>query len=249
MLAAYRTATQGLLQNPGAPTSLYATSDIDRWINTARGQLAGESESIRALGTLSTVVGQRNYNFSSISTGVVATTGIAGVINVRSILYAVGDGYQFVNPRSWEWFTLYHLNNPVPENGVPQVWSQFKQGSAGTSSGSGATGNLYLDPPPDIIYSLLLDCVCYPAALADDSTVEAIPYLFTDAVPFFAAYYAYLSSQTGARQADAARMYGAYKEFYQRARMSSNPSVNRSIYEQSPDQTMIAKLGLKPQAQ
>lgn len=245
MLTAYQAQTTSLLQNPGAPSSLYATSDITRWINIARGQLAGEAECIRVLGTLSTVAGQRNYNFSSLDTGVAATTGVRGAIHVRSVQYGVGQGQQWVAPRNWEWFQLYGLNNPVPVNGPPTMWSQFGQGSAGTSTGSTASGSFYLDPPPDIAYMLYCDCVCYPIALVDDTTIEAIPYLWTDAVSFFAAYYALLSAQTGARQADAARMFEAYSTFVERARKASNPSVNRWLYSQSPDPTLISKLGLQ----
>jgi hypothetical protein len=254
VLTAYQTALQNLLQNPGAPSQLYSVTSQNTWINTARGQLAGEAECIRLIGTISTVVGQRAYNFSSINTGVAATNGIAGVIHVRRISYNVGQnpqglsGTQWITPRPWEWFDLYNLNNPVPTQGPPQTWSQYGQGSAGTGTGSGATGSFYLDPPPDLTYTLNLDCVCYPLALVDDTTVEAIPYLWTDAVPFFAAYYAYLSAQTGARQADAERMFGHYQTFLQRARQVSNPSVNRYMYEQAGDPAQAAKMGIKSPA-
>jgi hypothetical protein len=254
VLTAYQTATKNLLQNPGAPASLYDTTSLNTWINTARGQLAGEGECIRIIGTISTVVGQRAYNFSSINTGVAATNGVQGVIHVRRISYNVGQnpqgqaGQQRVEPAAWEWFDLFNLNNPVPTYGPPQTWSQYGQGSAGTGTGSGATGSFYLDPPPDLTYTLNLDCVCYPQALAADGDVEAIPYLWTDAVPFFAAYYAYLSSQTGARQADAERMFGHYQTFLQRARQASNPSVNRFLYEQAGDPAQAAKMGIKPPA-
>ena len=252
MLNTYLSDTRNLLQSPGAPTQLYSTANLTRWINIARGQIAGEGECIRVIGTISTVVNQRAYNFSSINTGVAATNGIKGVIHVRRISYDVGQntyglaGQQWMTPRPWEWFSLYNLNNPVPDVGPPATWSQLGQGSAGTGTGSSASGSFYLDPPPDAVYSLNLDCVCYPQALADDTTVEAIPYLWTDCVPFFAAYYAYLSSQTGARQADAERMYNHYKEFLQRARMAANPSVGRWQYEQASDPAQAAKMGLKP---
>ncbi len=109
-----------------------------------------------------------------------------------------------------------------------------------------SSGSFYLDPPPDLVYTLNCDCVCYPIALAADIDVEAIPYLFTDAVPYFAAYLALLSSQTSARQADAERLFGYYQTFVKRARQASNPSVNRTSYEQSQDPTMMSKLGMKP---
>lgn len=244
MLTAYQTNTQNLLQSPSAPTTLYSTTNLNTWINLARGQLAGETQCIRYMGTLDTVVGQRAYNFSSISTGTSSISGIQGVIHVRSMTYDVGDGQQWIYPRSWEWFMFYNLNNPVPVNAVPNEWSQFAQGSAGTSTGSGVSGSFYLDPPPDLIYTLNLDCVCYPIALTDNSTVEAIPYLWTDAVPFFAAYYALMSAQTNARMADAQRYYGMYKEYIQRARLASNPSVNPTEYQDSSDPAVINKLGV-----
>lgn len=241
MLNKYLAAAKNLLQSPGAPTSLYSDANLTLWINTARGQVAGESESIRVLGTIDTVIDQRNYAFSAIDTGVAATNGVAGTIHVRSLRYAVASGFKRINPRPWEWFELYHLNNPVPQPSFPLTWSQYAQGASGTAAG----GSFYLDPPPDIVYTLTGDCVCYPIDLINDVTVEAIPYLWTDAVPYFAAYLAYLSAQTGSRQADAARMFELYTEFMQRARRFSNPSVNRYMYQQAPDIPLMGKLGLQ----
>lgn len=248
MLNAYLTKTQRLLQNPPAPTSLYSAADVTAAVNTSRGQLAGEAECIRVLGTIPTVVGQRAYNFSDITVGLAAVNGVRGVIHVRRIMYNIGDGQRWLTPRPWEWFDLYNLNNPVPVNSTPTTWAQYAQGSSGTSTGSGATGSFYLDPAPDDVLTLTCDCVCYPVDLADDTTVEAIPYLWTDAVPFFAAYYALLASQTSARQADAERMFGHYQTFVERARRASNPSVNRWQYQQASDPTQANKIGFKPAA-
>lgn len=245
MLTAYLSKTRQLLQNPGAPTSLYSTADLTSWINTARGQLAGESESIRVLGTVSTVLAQRNYNFSALNTGVAATNGVKGTIHIRSIRYAVGQGFQWVTPRAWPWFEFFYLNNPVPDSGAPTDWAQYGQGSAGTGTGSGSSGSFYLSPIPDLIYVLSCDCVCYPQDLAADGDVEAIPFLWTDAVPYFAAYLALLSAQTNARVADAERYFSYYTTFVQRARQFANPAVVRGQYEQAADPTLTAKLGLQ----
>ena len=55
-----------------------------------------------------TAVGQRAYNFSSITFG---DTSVAGNFDsVRDILYAVGTGYQYVEPHEWEWYRLYYFN-------------------------------------------------------------------------------------------------------------------------------------------
>ena len=245
MLAAYRLQTQALLQNPGAPTALYALSDIDRWINLARGQLAGEGECIRAIATISTVAGQMPYNFADLNTGVSATNGIQGAINVRRVAYQIASGARWIPPRPWEWFDLYILNTPVPQQGPPTVWSQYAQGAAPGATGSAAGGSFYINAP-DIVYTLNCDCTCYPIDLVDDTTVEAIPYLWTDAVPFFAAYYALLSAQTNERMADAERYYNHYQTFVERARRSSNPSVGRWQYSQASDPAQAAKMGIKP---
>lgn len=244
MLNAYIDQTQRLLQNPPAPTSLYATADLTAWINVARGQLAGEAECIRKIGTISTVVDQQEYAFSAINTGVAATNGIEGVINVRRISYNVADGQRWIAPRSWEWFDFYVLNDPVPQGSYPRTWSQYAQGAAPGNTGAESGGSFYINKP-NLVYTLNCDCVCYPAALADDTDPEAIPYLWTDAVPFFAAYYALLSAQNNARLADAERYYNHYQTFVERARKSSNPSVNRWMYQQAGDPAQAAKMQIQ----
>lgn len=247
MLTAYETDTQNLLQKPGATTKLYDTASIDRWINIARGQLAGEAECIRVIGTISTVPGQQAYNFSNINIGVSATTGRDAVIHVRRIAYGVGAGRRWVPGFAWEWFNYYVMNNPVPQASYPQQWSQFAQGAAPGTTGAGHGGSFYLNVP-DAVYTLHCDCVCYPIPLVNDTTVEAIPYLWTDAVPYFAAYYALLSAQSGIRIQEANGMMELYNKFLERARRASNPSVNRWQFEQTQDPAQFAKFGAKPPA-
>jgi hypothetical protein len=254
VLNAYLAATQSLLQNPGAPSTLYSTANLTTWINTARGQVAGEAEAIRAMGTIQTVVGQRAYNFDQISFGVAATTGIQGAINVQQINFSVGTGQKQVYAREWPWFFTYYLNNPVPSSGQPRHWSQFSQGAADPGVGGGAgtkgTGSFYVDPIPDAVYTLNCDCSAYPIALVDDSTVEALSYFWTDAVSFLSAYYALMSSQTSEREAQAARMYSEhYRQFMANARRNSNPSVLRYMYSQAQDVAQTNKMGLQPRGE
>jgi hypothetical protein len=246
LLASFLTQTRSLLQFPGsASTSLYSDSDLTRWINIARGQVAGEGECIRVVGTIPTVIGQRPYRFADISTGVAATTGVQGVINVRSLSYQIANGELWMTPRPWPWFTLYELNNAVPQPGPPRTWAQFGQGAAPGATGSVNGGSFYVSPIPDDVYPLNCNSVCYPISLVDDTTPEALPYLWTDAVPFFAAYFALMSAQTNARMADAASMYkGHYNEFMERARKQSNPATNRWQYEQAGDPAQGPKMGI-----
>lgn len=231
-LNAYLTSTRQLLQNPSAPSTLYSDSDLTSWINTARGQLAGESESIRFSAALALGVGTQVYNFSSID--LTGSTGVQGVINVRTIWLQVASGRVWIRPRPFEWLSLYALNNPVPQQGPPVMWSQYAQGVG---------GSIYFSPVPDFIYAAILDTVCYPVPLVDDTTPEAIPYLWTDAVPYFAAYLALLSSQNAARQNDAQRMFERYTDFANRARRFSTPSVLPYQYPQSGNPVRANQLG------
>jgi len=233
-LNAYLTQTARLLQNPAAPSSLYSTTDLTSYINTARSQLAAESQCIRVLATVNTAISINNYAFTGVT--VTGTAGVQQILHVRRMMVSVGAGFRWVPPRPWEWFDLYNLNRVVPSSGAPAVWSQYAQG---------ALGSFFVDPPPNAIYALSLDTVCLPIPLALDTDPEAIPYPFTDAVPFFAAYYALLSSQMSTRQAEAGRMFSAYQEFVKRGRSFSNPSVNNYMYQQSADVVQLKKLGLQ----
>lgn len=247
MLSAYLSQTRSLLQLPAAPEALYPTADLTRWINIARGQLAGEAECIRQIGTVDTVVNQQPYDFADVTIANSATKGIDGIIHIRRISYAVGAGFRWMTPRSWEWFELYVLNNPVPQGGPPTTWSQFGQGAAPGASGAFLGGSFYINMP-DQVYTLNCDCVCYPAALTADADPEPISYLWTDAVPFFAAYYALLSAQNNSRMADAERYYNHYQTFVERARKAANPSVNRWQSQQAGDPAQAAKMQVQPKA-
>ena len=247
MLNAYLQQTRSLLQLPGTnSTSLYSDADLTRWINIARGQIAGEGECIRVIGTINTAAAQNAYLFANISTGVPATTGIEGVVSIQSLSYVAGNGQLWLTPRTWPWFSLYNQNNAVPPSGAPAEWSQFSQGASPGVSGSINGGSFYISPNPDDVYTLNATAICYPIPLANDTDKEALPYFWTDAVPFFAAYFALLSAQTNARMADAAQMYkGHYQEFMDRARKQSNAGVNRWLYQQAGDPAQGPKMSIK----
>ena len=244
MLTSYQNLTAQLLQNPAAPTALYGTPLLTTYINIARGQLAGETGCIRVIGTLTTVIGQQSYPLSSIV--LPTASGIAGVLRVNTIWLqlpgATGQGW--LTPRPFEWFSLYSINNLAPVNGPPTSWSQYAQGAAPPAGGAFVGGSIFFDPIPDLAYPLQLDCACYPIALATDSTREAIPFLWTDAVPFFAAYFALLSAQTSARTRDAGEMLQYYNLFVRRALLANTPTVSSWMYQGASDPVTMAKLNL-----
>jgi hypothetical protein len=153
-------------------------------------------------------------------------------LNVRLANYALGNGAVYMRPRPWEWFHLYFLCNQQVA-GAPAVFAQF---------GQGALGTLWINLP-DGPYTLSLDTVCFPSPLIDDSTSEALPYLWTDAVPYYAAYFALLTAQNTQAAAEMMKLYGM---FVQKARGAANPSVMPMNYNQSPDPFLANRLGISP---
>ena len=233
MLSTYQTRTAQLLQNPSsAATQLYQTSDINIWINIARGQIAGASECIRVYGSLSLTTGTQVYPFSAINVSTIA--GVAGVLHTRGSVIGVASGGLWLHPRPFPYFQLYFLSIPVPAQAQPVEYSQY---------GQGAGGSIYFNPVPDQNYTVSLDCVCYPINLVDDTTPEALVYPWTDCVAYFAAYLALMSAQ---RVSDADHMWQQYQTFMALARSMSNGDVSPSQYIQSGDPTRSNKLGVSP---
>ena len=217
MLASYLSATANLLQSPAAPTSLYSTANLTTWINSARGQVAAEGACCRALCTQALTISSAGpSSFSTVTIPHASTVGLSSVLNVRSIWYSSGSGMLWVPQEPWESFSIYELNKAAPGSGTPMAWAQFSQG---------ALGSIYVSPPPAAAYTMTLDCACLPISLGLDSDPEAIPYPWTDAVPYFAAYLALMSAQTTARANDAKRMIELYQVFMGRARNGATPGV------------------------
>ena len=199
----YLAQVQRLLHDSSG--SLYSTTDLTAYINQGRLQIASEGMCVRGLFSLSTVAAQQVYPFSSIS--VVSLTGASYVLTVRK----AGIGTTSLAGRIWDWF--YNYCTLAPATGSPTVWSQL---------GQGASGNLYLWKTPTGIETITLDCVVVPVALVNDATAEVLPYPWTDAVQYYAAYMAYFNAQ---RTADADRMWQEFQKYMQRARDMSTPTA------------------------
>lgn len=229
MLTEYQQKTRLLLHDESF--AKYNDFNIRMWVNEARGQVAGEAECVRVYATLAATSATQQYQFSSIvfPTG---TTGVQGPLSVRMITYAipgVTGGNGRVAAREWEWFNTFVLSQSAPVPGRPSVWAQFGQGASGT-----VFVNL-LDGP----YTLNLDTVCYPASLTNDASPEALPYQWTDAVPYYAAYLGYMYAQDSQR---ADGLYKLYEAFMQRARRTATPSVLPHQYEQTVDPVVLARM-------
>lgn len=226
VLDTYVAQVQGLLHDPNA--ALYSTSLLQGYVNSARGQIAGEGMCIRQVLTPPSVNGQQAYTFSSLASTSTVTlaTGTSGILTVRKASHQIGAATPYrMDGRPWDYFFNYCLT--APTSGAPTKWAQLTMGNKGVAivSGSAADGTLYLWPTPTALTTgtLTLDCVLTPYALDNVSNLtEALPYPWTDAVQYFAAYLAYTNAQ---RNADADRMWKLYQVFMQRARDISTPSA------------------------
>lgn len=232
MLSTYETLTAALLQAPSSPVPLIPTSTIDSYINISRQWVASQGECVRVYGSLTLAAGTRIYPFSSITFG--SVTGVNAVYNVRQVWFTIPatSGTVWVPSREFEYMSLYGLNNPVPATGQPTMWSQFAQGE---------NGSIFFDPIPDLPYVCTLDLSCTPINLVDDTTTEAIPPLWTQVVPFRAAWWGFMSAQ---RQSDADMMMKRWQEQMAEARNAANPSVLPYQYAQSQQPTTPNQLGL-----
>jgi hypothetical protein len=239
VLTQYLTRTAQLLQNPAAPQTLYNDTDLTGYINEARGLLAASAECIRSQGPLVITQGATSYAFTSIT----PTSGVPGVgvvLHVRSLWQELGSGgFHYISPRGFPWFSLYEMNNPViqSQQGPPVSWSQYRQGTQ---------GSILISPSPDQSYTLNTDAVYLPIDLTTDATPEAIPLLWTDAVPFMAAWFALMASQTGARSGEADKMLQRYQEISEIARRGATPDILPDIWEQTTSPVRQNQLGLPP---
>lgn len=230
-LTDYETAVYALLQSPSSPNPLVDTATVDTAINEARGQVAIEGKCIRDYSTLLITSAAQQYPFSAIVQSE-SVPGIAGTIEVEMVTYTTaGGGKARVNPREWPWFNNFVLSVATPVPAAPKYWAQFGQGADGTIWFNQPSGN----------FTTQLTTVCYPINLISDSDPEALPYAWTDAVQFYAAWLIFMSLQ---KEADAQRMYQEFERLMARARGGATPDVLSHQYVQAPDPTLPNKLGI-----
>lgn len=137
-----------------------------------------------------TVSGQEVYKFSAVNTIAQQTSGVASILGVQSVAVYWGSWKPVLNRTTWTRFQA-SFRAWSYSTGQPSVFANY---------GRGLNGSIYIYPIPSGSFGMDWDCYCLPVALVDDTTFEAIPGMWTDAVPYYAAYLYYLNAQ---RQTDA----------------------------------------------
>ena len=225
----YQLQTSRLLGNPSGVPEGYLLSDITQYINLARDQISSKSRLVQVTISFSTTSNKQAYSLPNIPTN---TQGISQIIDIQSVLWPSGTGFIYLTPRSWEWFRTYNLNTATQSTGDPKEWTQY---------GPGANGALYLSPVPSVITTLVLDSICQPMALGPTNDAEAIPYPWTEAIPYFAAYLTLLGSE---RHEEAMNMFEEYLKFEKVAELAGRPSAPPSVFDESASLMTQNKLGM-----
>lgn len=191
---------------------------------TDTGGGAGASATATVDNSATTVAGQEVFKFSTLNTLAALTAGVQAVLGAMSIAaqWGAGNSYKPTLDRMvWSQFQAYCRIWSNSAQSFPSVWATY---------GVGGAGSFYLFPIPSQALSLDIDAYCRPINLVDDTTVEALPYPWTDAVQYYAAYLAFNNSQ---RQADSDRMFKQYETFMQRSRAQVESEFYPSAYEEA----------------
>lgn len=208
----------------GAVTTINITNAGTGYVAPPTITITGVGTGATASATLSaavkTVVAQENYSFSTWNIIIQATNpGVQSIIGVQTISVSWGSQKPTLGRISWSDMQAYLRAYNIGYLNYPTYWAQYGQGVNGTAT---------LWPIPSVVTQLDVDCYCLPITLTSDASVEAIPYPWTDAVPYYAAYLAYLNAQ---RKDDARYYLGEYKRLMAEGRMFVSPSVVPSFYD------------------
>lgn len=170
-----------------------------------------------------TIQAQELYTFANANTIIdltSATTGLSGIYGVMSVAISQGNIRPTMRYLPFVDFQAYCRAFEGTVQNYPVVFTQY---------GQGESGSIYLFPVPSGTYNMEWDTYCQPIDLVTDSTVEAIPYPWTEAVPYYAAMLCYEYSQ---RNDDSQRMMSLYKQKMVEARAFSQPPQVPDMYEE-----------------
>lgn len=165
-------------------------------------------------GFLTTVAGQEVYKFKNIATD--PSNGIGQVFSVKTIAMLWGTWRYVTAVPSFSRYQAIIRTYSNQYLDIPYWFAQY---------GQGTNGSVYMYPIPSAVYQMEWDCLCLPIVINKDSDPEAVPYMWTEAVPYYAAYLGFLSSGDFDK---AEYMIRKYDEWMHRARayFQSGRSIN-----------------------
>ncbi len=182
--------------------------------------------------SFTTISGVEKYSFSYATPFLkVTNAGFRSVVDVIDVAVSWGGTRPSLNWVPWEDLQAYCRSFNQGVFSYPFIWS---------TNGSGTKGQVWLFPVPQITAlsgsqglsapagEMEWDTSCLPTPLYSNNDYEAIPDSVTDAVPFFAAHLAFLSSQ---RYGMAAVMKSLYEERLGISNVAGDRGKTSSFYD------------------
>lgn len=169
--------------------------------------------------SMNTVTNQQVYPFSLVNSTVQLVSGVDRILKVLQV--AVSNGSTKPVMYQWDWQYYQAFGNVYPQQyGNVAAWAQ---------QSFGTDGSIYLYPIPSQAWEMDWDCVCLPLDISSASTAaqDAIPYPWSEAVPYYAAYLYYEYAQ---RDEDAKDFYSKWMMRLQTSRASSEGGGVPSYY-------------------
>jgi len=215
-LNAYLAQTSRLLHDPNNVT--FSVPDLTAYINLARGQIAVGSQCVRQPDTVNTITSQETYAMP-----IPSTPGVGQAFAVLNIAVNWGTAYQPVISRyTWADFQAYFRIFGGTQTGFPECFA---------IQGRGVAQIVYLFPIPSSVLATQWDCLHTVLAINSDTDPEAIPYPWTDCIPYYAAYFALINAQ---RYQEAKGMFAIFKLISQTANANTSPLFTATPYNSFP---------------
>lgn len=219
MLGIYREEVRDLLRDDFS--QFFSIQKVDNYINRARRQVALQTGCIRVLvagasaagsdatvgnstagsiipgaignannQTLSifnTIPGQERYPYSFANPlAQQQNGGVKAIFEVYGVACSWGGTRPAMAYMPWLDFQAYARATTNGTIAYPLIWTKYQDGE---------NGQVWLFPVPSIEAEMEWDCGCLPINLVDDNTIDAIPTPYQNAIKYYAAELAYLSSQ------------------------------------------------------
>lgn len=152
-------------------------------VNTKTG--SGATFQVNLTAISQTVEQQEVYPFSGFD--LTPFPGVKSIYMVKSVSI-IYSNYRYSLPcYSFSTYQASIRQYPFQYQWVPTLCAQ---------RGQGTNGDLYLYPIASQGYQMEVDAFCIPSDLNTDQDYEALPGPWTDAVPFYAAYFAFMELQS-----------------------------------------------------
>jgi hypothetical protein len=167
---------------------------------------------------LSTLANKEVYYFQDYNP--LLPPGIKEILAIQNVSVSWGGIKPTMRHLDWSAFQAYLRSYNTQATNWPAVWAQYAQG---------VQGSVYLNPIPSMTLQMEWDTYCLPEDLTSDDDPEFIPYPFTNAVPYYAAWWATIPGNT-----DMANYFDAlYKRSIKEARSYTDIVVFPDFY--TPD--------------